>query len=148
VVGQHLTRHVQRLGCCTPVCATGVSLLARGCLSGATPRRQPWTSAVTLPQRRTGLNARRMAVLWTCRAPSLCRQAHREVLRCVWLDVLPLMPATACHQRNDVERYSADLPRQGLPRGLHAGLAAWASRWGETASGVTWPHAPSAVRTC
>ena len=30
-------------GVSPPVCATGVSLLARGCLSGATPRGQPWT---------------------------------------------------------------------------------------------------------
>ena len=45
-----------------PVCATGVSLIARGCLLGATPRSQPWTSAVTLPQGRNGLNVRRMAV--------------------------------------------------------------------------------------
>jgi hypothetical protein len=39
-----------------------VSLSARGCLIGATPRGQPWTSAVTLPPERNGLNARRMAV--------------------------------------------------------------------------------------
>ena len=90
----------------SPVCAPGVSQIARGGLIGATPRRQPWTSAGTLPHRRTGLNARRMAVWWTFRAPSLGRQAHRELLRCVWLDVPPIMPATACHQRNYVERYS------------------------------------------
>jgi hypothetical protein len=46
----------------SPVCATGVSLIARGCLSGATPQGQPWTSAVTLPQGHYGLNARWMAV--------------------------------------------------------------------------------------
>src|SRR5215813_11975431 len=34
-------------GVSSPVCATGVSLIARGCLIGATPRGQPWTSAVT-----------------------------------------------------------------------------------------------------
>jgi hypothetical protein len=45
-----------------PVCAVGVSLIARGCLLGVTPRGQPWTSAETLPQGRNGLNARRMAV--------------------------------------------------------------------------------------
>jgi len=43
--------------------ATGVSLLAVGCLIGATPRGQPWTPAVTLPHRCDGLSARRMAVL-------------------------------------------------------------------------------------
>lgn len=46
-----------------PCVATGVSLLAVWCLSGATPRGQPWTSAVTLPPGRNGLSARRMAVL-------------------------------------------------------------------------------------
>ena len=90
----------------SPVCATGVSLLARGCLSGATPRGEPWTSAGTLPQGRSGLNARRMAVLETCRAPSLCRHVHRAFLRSVGLDVTPRIAATACHQSNDVERYS------------------------------------------
>jgi hypothetical protein len=38
---------------------------------GATPRGQPWTSAVTLPQGRNGLSARRMAVWYTFREP-LC----------------------------------------------------------------------------
>jgi hypothetical protein len=40
-----------------------VSLIAIGCLSGATPRGQPWTSAVMLPHRHNGLSARWMAVL-------------------------------------------------------------------------------------
>ena len=40
-----------------------VSQIARGGLIGATPRGQPWTSAVTLPPGRNGLHARRMAVL-------------------------------------------------------------------------------------
>jgi hypothetical protein len=81
----------------SPVCATGVSLIARGCLLGATPRGQPWTSAVTLPQGRNGLNARRMAVLSPFRAPSLGRHVHRELWRSVWLDVTPIIAATACH---------------------------------------------------
>jgi hypothetical protein len=46
-----------------PCAATGVSLIAIGYLIGATPRGQPWTSAVTLPHRHNGLSARRMAVL-------------------------------------------------------------------------------------
>ncbi len=54
---------VRRLVVSPPVCATGLSPIALGCLSGATPRGQPWTSAVTLPQGRNGLSARRMAVL-------------------------------------------------------------------------------------
>src|SRR5215471_475905 len=61
--------------------ATGVSLLAAGCLSGARPRGQPWTPAVTLPHGCDGLSARRMAVLWTFREPSLCRHVRRELLR-------------------------------------------------------------------
>ena len=37
---------------------------------------------------------------------SLCRHVHRELLRSVWLDLTPIIYATACYQRNDVERYS------------------------------------------
>jgi hypothetical protein len=83
-----------------------VSPIARGGLIGATSRGQPWTSAVTLPPERHGLIAWRMAVLSTFRAPSLCRHVHRAFLRSVWLDVPSIIAATACHQRNDVERYS------------------------------------------
>src|SRR5438309_1665352 len=53
-----------------------------------------------------GLSARRMAVLWTFCGPSLCRHGRRELLRNTVLDFTPLMPATACHQRNNVETYS------------------------------------------
>ena len=72
-----------------PVCATGVSLIAIECLLGATLRGQPWTSAVTLPHGGNGLNAWRMAVLYTFREPSLCRHVHRELLRSVLLDLTP-----------------------------------------------------------
>jgi hypothetical protein len=89
-----------------PCVATGVSPLAVSCLSGATPRGQPWTSAVTHPHGRNGLNARRMAVLSTCHEPSLGRHVHRALLRSVLLALTPIISATACHQRNDVERYS------------------------------------------
>ena len=82
-----------------------VSQIARRGLIGATPRGQPWTSAVTLPPGRNGLITWRMAELSTFREPSLCRHVHRELLRSVWLDVTPIIAATACHQRNDVERY-------------------------------------------
>src|SRR5215467_7517852 len=84
-----------------PCVATGVSLFAVWCLSGATPRGQPWTPAMAPPHGRDGLRARRTAVLETFRAPSLCRQGHRELLRSAVLDVTPLIPATACHQSND-----------------------------------------------
>jgi hypothetical protein len=44
-----------------------------------------------------------MAVVWTFREPSLYRHVHRELLRNTSLDFTPLIPATACHQRNYVE---------------------------------------------
>ena len=99
-----------------PVCATGLFLIARGCLNGATPRGQPWTSTGMLPQGHNGLSAWRMAVLSTFRAPSLCRHVHRELLRSVLLDVTPIISATACHQRNYVERYSRCMLRRHLPQ--------------------------------
>jgi hypothetical protein len=89
-----------------PCAATGVSLRAVWCLRCATPRGPPWTPAVTLAHGCDGLRAPRMAVLGTCRAPSLCRHVRRELLRNAWLDVTLIIPATACHQRNDVGRYS------------------------------------------
>ncbi len=91
--------------------ATGVSLLAVWCLSGATPRGQPWTPAVPLLHGCDGLSARRMAVLWTFRASSLCRHVHRELLRNALLDFTPIIAATACHQRNYFETYSRSMPR-------------------------------------
>jgi hypothetical protein len=61
---------------------------------------------VTLPHRRNGLSARRMAVLYMLRAPSLCRPVHRELLRSALHDSTSIIPVTVCHQRNYVERYS------------------------------------------
>jgi len=37
-----------------PRAATGVSLVAVSCLSGATPRGQPWTPAMAPPHAATG----------------------------------------------------------------------------------------------
>jgi hypothetical protein len=91
-----------RLSCA----ATGVSLLAVGGRSGATPRGQPWTSAVMLPHGCNGLRVRRMAVWWTFRAPARGRPVHRELMRSGLLDVTSIIPVTACYQRNYVERYS------------------------------------------
>src|SRR5262249_39678748 len=91
-----------------------VSQIARGGLIGATPRGQPWTSAVTLPPGRHGLIARWMAVLSTFREPSLCRPVHRELWRSVLLDLTPIIAATACHQRNYVERYSRFIPKEDI----------------------------------
>src|SRR5262249_4742541 len=47
-----------------------------------------------------------MAVLSTFCEPSLWHHVHRELWRSVLLDVTPIISATACHQRNYVERYS------------------------------------------
>ena len=91
------------------VCATGLSLIARGCLIGTTPRGLPWTSAGTLPQGRNGLSARRMAVLSTFCEPFLRRHVHREFMRSALRDVTLIIPATAYHQRNYVERYSRSM---------------------------------------
>jgi len=89
-----------------PCAATRVSLLAVRCLSGATPWGQPWTPAVTLPHGRDGLRARRMAVRWTRREPSLGRHVRRELMRNALLGFTPIILATACYQRNYVATYS------------------------------------------
>src|SRR5262249_29963509 len=86
--------------------ATGVSLLAGWGPRGATPRGAPGAAAVTLPQGCDGLGARRLAVWWTFRASSGCRHVRRALLRNAVRDFTPCIPATACHQRNDVETYS------------------------------------------
>src|SRR5262249_29360246 len=97
---------VRRLGRFFSRVCPRVSQVARGGLIGATPRGQPWTSAVTLPPGRNGLIVWRMAVLSTFREPSLCRPVPRELFRSVLLYLTPIIAATACHQRNYVERYS------------------------------------------
>ena len=103
--GQRIPWNGEAIGSFLLPCAPpGVPDRERGGLSGATPRGQPWTSAVLLPPGRHGLSAWRMAVWWTLREPSLCRHVHRELLRSVLLDVTPIIAATACHQRNYVER--------------------------------------------
>jgi hypothetical protein len=83
-----------------PCAATGVSLLAMWCPIGATPWGQPWTPAGTLPQGRDGLSARRMAVLWTFREPSLGRHGHREFMRNAVLNLTPIIAITVFHQRD------------------------------------------------
>src|SRR5438093_7560971 len=47
-----------------------------------------------------------MGVLWTFREPSLCRHVRRELMRNALRDFTPIIPTTACHQRNYVETYS------------------------------------------
>src|SRR5713226_2364242 len=100
----------EALGLFLLTCAiTELSLIAMWCLVGATPRGQPWTPAVTLPHGCDGLSAWRMAVLWTFREPSLCRHVYRELMRKAALNLTIRIPATACHQRNYVERYSRSM---------------------------------------
>jgi hypothetical protein len=105
--GHRITRNCGALGAFLHRCTTtALSLIAMGRLIGATPRGQPWTPAVILPHGCDGLSARRMAVLWTFREPSLCRHVRCELLRNAWLDFTPIIPATICHQNNYVETYS------------------------------------------
>jgi hypothetical protein len=123
-IGRRASQHeeCEALGSLLLPCAvTRVSLLAVWCLRGATPRGQPWTPAVMLPHRRNGLSVRRMAVLSTFREPSLCRQVHREFMRNAVLDVTPIIPATACHQRNYIERYSRCRVTRLVPTQLECG---------------------------
>jgi hypothetical protein len=47
-----------------------------------------------------------MTVLCTFGEPSICHQVYHECIRYTLLDVTPIIPETACHQRNDVETYS------------------------------------------
>src|SRR5262252_357309 len=110
-VGSASRGMVRRLGRFFSRVRPRVSQIARRGLLGATPRGQPWTSAVTLPPGRSRLIAWRMAVLSTFREPSLCRHVHRELLRSMLLDLTPIIAATACHQSNDVERYSRYMGR-------------------------------------
>ena len=96
--GHRITRNCAALGLFLLSCApTELSLIAMWCLIGATPRGQPWTPAVTLPQGCDGLRARRMAVLWTFREPSRCRHVHRELMRKAVLNLTLIIPPTACH---------------------------------------------------
>ncbi len=98
-----------------PCATTELSLITMWCLIGATPRGQPWTPAVTLPPGCDGLSARRMALLWTFREPSRCRHVHRELLRNAVLNLTLIIPTTACHHRNDVERYSRSIAPLIIP---------------------------------
>ena len=110
--GPHITRNYEALVSVLLTCATtGLSLSAVWWLTGATPWGQPWTPAVTLSHGHDRLSAWRMAVFCTFRKPSLCRHVHRELLRNTLLDLTPIVPATACHQRNYVETYSRSIVR-------------------------------------
>ena len=104
--GPRDARHGAALGSLLLTYATTeFSLIPVCCLSGATPRGQPWPPAVTLPHGHDGLSARRLAVVWTFHEPTLCRHVHRACMRTVVLELTSIIPATACRQRNYVKRY-------------------------------------------
>ena len=75
---------------------------------------------MTLSHECNGLSARRMAGLSTFCEPFLCRHVHREFMRSTSLDLTPIIPATACHQRNYIERYSRSM---GTHRRITRGVA-------------------------
>ena len=52
-----------------------------------------------------GLSARRMAVGWTYREPSLGCHERRAYTRNAWRDFTPSSTRSACYHSNDVERY-------------------------------------------
>jgi hypothetical protein len=54
----------------------------------------------------SGLRVRRRTVWWTFRRPVMGRPVPRPCMRNAWLDVTPIVPATAYHRRSDAERYS------------------------------------------
>ena len=60
----------------------------------------------------------RMAVLWTFREPSMGRHVHREFMRSALLDLTPIIPATACYQRNYVETYCRSNVELGMALAL------------------------------
>jgi hypothetical protein len=72
---------------------------------GATPRCQPSTPAVTLPHVRDGLSVLWMAVLCPFCKPSMGCPGHRECLRNALRNLNPIVSATTCRQKNDVETY-------------------------------------------
>src|SRR4029450_714697 len=75
-----------------------------------------------------------MAVLWMFRKPSLCRHVHRELLRSVLLDVTPIISATTCHQRHDVERYSTYKLSDALSSLARSSLVALSGDWQRSSS--------------
>ena len=109
--GYRITRNCEALGSFLLTCATtAICLIAMWRLIGATPRGPPWTPAGTLPHGRDGLSVRRMAVWWMFREPFLGRHVPHELLRNTVLNLPHIIPATACHQRNYVGRYSRYIP--------------------------------------
>jgi len=92
-----------------PCAPTWLFLGAGWCLMGATPRGQPWTLALMLPHGRGGLSARRMAVWWTFREPSLGRHVLHEFMRNAVLNLTRIIPTTAYQGRSYDERSSRSI---------------------------------------
>ena len=99
--GQRITRHCEAMrSLLLPYATTGLSLIAGGCLIGATPRGQPRMPAMMLPHGYEGLRVRRRTVLWTFRRPFMGRPVPRQLLRNALLDLTTIVPATAYHRRS------------------------------------------------
>ena len=114
--GPRVTRTSRAMMSFLHPCATPwLSLMAGRCAIGETHRGQQGTPALTLPHRRDGLRVLLMAVWCPCRRPSMCRPVHRPFMRNAWLDLTTIVPATPCHQRNDVETYSRSRQTRSAP---------------------------------
>ena len=92
-----------------PCATTGLSQIAGWCVMGETPWGQPWLPVLTLPHVRAGLSGLLIAVWCTFRRLSMCRPGHRELMRNELRNLTAIVPATACHPRNDVETYSRSI---------------------------------------
>ena len=77
-----------------------MSLLVVWCLSGATPR-----GLAADARHDTTVGVRRAERAVDGGVVDVPQDVHRELWRSVLLDLSPIIPATACHQSNDVERY-------------------------------------------
>ena len=132
--GRHrITRYGESRGVVLLTCAiTALSLIAMWGLIGATASGSAMDVCSDTPAWADGLRARRRAVWWTCRAPALGRHMHREFMRSAVRDVPPLIPTTACHQRNSVARYRRS--RSGGDMQACSALAGAAPQQGTCAS--------------
>jgi hypothetical protein len=94
-----------------PYAPPGVSLIAGGCVIGATPRGQPRTPALMLSHGCEGLRVRRMTMVWTFRRPCMDRSGRRPCMRNELRDLTTIVPAPAYHRRSCAERYAEVTPR-------------------------------------
>ena len=101
------------------------SLIAGEYVIGAIPRGRPRMPAMRLPHGCEGLCVWRRTVLWTFREPSLW-VVMCAVNYCATRGSIspPIIPATACHQRDYVERCSRYRKRQNM---AHQGAASFSA---------------------